>query len=58
MSEAHKSGVKGKAYRLLFELNKETIIRVKTPLGETEEYNTGSGLGHGTVEGGILSFGI
>ena len=55
MSEAHKSGVKGKTYRLLFELNKETIIKVNTPLGETEEYNTGSGLGQGTVEGAILS---
>ena len=55
MGEAYRSGVKGKAYRLLFQLNKETNIKVRTPLGETEESNTGAGLGQGTVEGAVLS---
>ena len=47
--------MKGKSYRLLFELNKETTIKVRTPLGETAEANTGAGLGQGTVEDAVLS---
>ena len=54
MGEAFQSGVRGKTYRLLFEMNKETTIKVKTPLGETEEAETGAHLGQGTVEGAIL----
>ena len=55
MEEAFKSGVKGKAYRLLFEMNKESIIKVKTPLGYSEEAETKAHLGQGTVEGAVLS---
>ena len=42
-------------YRLLYELNKSTVISVNTPLGETSETDTGEGLGQGTVEGAVLS---
>ena len=55
MGEAFKAGVKGKTYRLLFEMNKETKITVKTPLGNTEEEDTGAHLGQGTIEGAILT---
>ena len=55
LDEAFKSGVKGKAYRLLFEMNRKSKIKVKTPLGNTEEAETKAHLGQGTVEGAILS---
>ena len=36
-------------------MNKETKITVKTPLGNTEEEDTGAHLRQGTIEGAVLS---
>ena len=47
--------MKGKKYRLINELNKDTIIKVKTALGETEEAEIDDGIAQGGVESGILS---
>ena len=38
LGEAYLGGLKGKNYRLINELNKNTIIKVKTALGETKIY--------------------
>ena len=55
LSEVYKNNVKGKVYRLLYQMNKDTHIRVKTPVGYTEERSTGEGIGQGTLEGAVLS---
>ena len=55
LGEAYPAGLKGKMYRLMHELNKDTIIRVKTAVGETREVEVGAGLGQGGVESGVLS---
>ena len=55
MGELYDYNVRGKLYRLVFELNKETKIRVKTPVGLTEYEEVGEGLGQGTNEGAISS---
>ena len=55
MNEIYKNEVKGKIYRLLYEMNKNTRISVHTPVGVTEEEDTGEGLGQGTLEGAIVS---
>ena len=55
MGEAYRCGVKGKTYRLLYNMNKENKIKVKTPLGMTDEAETGANLGQGTIEGAVLS---
>ena len=55
MSELYKSDIKGKLYRLIFKLNENIKITVKTPVGNTEYEDTGNGLGQGTVDGAILS---
>ena len=55
MGEIFKSNVRGKLYRLLYHMNKNTRICVQTPVGVSEEENTGEGLGQGTVEGAIAS---
>ena len=55
MNELYKSNVQGKLYRLLFEMNKNTKISVQTPVGLTEECDTGEGVGQGTLEGAIIS---
>ena len=54
-SELYKSQVKGKAYRLLFNLNKNTRIRVKTPVGVSQAAETGPLVSQGSVEGAVIS---
>ena len=55
MNELYKSAVKGKLYRLLYNLNKETTITVRTPVGDTESASVGEGWGQGTSEEAIAS---
>ena len=55
MNELYKNEIRGKLYRLIYEMNKETHIRVQTPVGLTDECNTGEGLGQGTLEGAFVS---
>ena len=40
---------------MLYELNKDTRISVRTPVGDTEWRDTGEGWGQGTIEGAIVS---
>ena len=53
--ELYKSNIKGKVYRLIYLLNKNIRIRVKTPVGVTETEDTGSGMAQGTVMASIVS---
>ena len=55
MNELHRSGVKGKLYRLLYHMNENTRIQIQTPVGPTEECEVGETLGQGTVEGAVAS---
>ena len=55
MGELYESDIKGKVYRLLFKMNENTRIAVKTPVGKTEYKETGENVGQGTVEGAIVS---
>ena len=55
MNELYKLNVKGKLYRLIFNLNKSTEICVKTSVGKTNSADVGEGLGQGTNEGAIVS---
>ena len=55
MDACYEAGVKGKLYRLLFLLNKEAKIVVKTGTGVSETAETGENVGQGTVEGAIVS---
>ena len=51
MNELYKNDVRGKLYRLIFEMNKDTKIKVVTPVGLTEEANTGERVGQGMWRG-------
>ena len=53
--EVHKNGIRGKLYRLLYNMNKNTRICVETPVGLTEETDTGETVGQGTLEGAVVS---
>ena len=55
MNSIYNCGIKGKLYRLIFNMNKDTIIRVKTAVGETNEIETGENIGQGTLEGSNIS---
>ena len=55
MAELYKKNIKGKVYRLIYKLNENIRIKVKTPVGETESRDTESGVGQGTSEGAIIS---
>ena len=53
--EMYKRNVKGKVYRLMYGLNENIRIRVRTPLGLTDSRDTFAGIGQGTVSGAIVS---
>ena len=54
-SELYNSQVKGKVYRLLFNLNKTSRIKVKTSVGVSQSAVTGPLVTQGSVEGAVLS---
>ena len=45
MNSIYNCGIKGKLYRLIYNMNKDTKIRVRTAVGETEEKETGENIG-------------
>ena len=50
LNELYKNQVRGKLYKLLYEMNKDTRIKVRTAVGDPEERDTGEGWGQGTIE--------
>ena len=56
MDAIYSSGVRGKLYRLLYNMmNKNTIVKVNTGVGMSNEAETGENTGQGTGEGAIIS---
>ena len=55
MDTLYKCGVKGKLYRLWYEIYKDSQIRVKTASGLTEIRATGENVTQGSIGGAILS---
>ena len=55
LNEVHKYGVQGKLYRLLYGMNENTRISVQTPVGTSDECDTGETVGQGTLEGAVVS---
>ena len=47
--------MKGKKYRLLYELNKDARITVRTPVGDSEKRETGENIAQGSTEGSLTS---
>ena len=55
LNEVYISGVGGKIYRLIYEMNKNVKIKVKTPVGLTEVEETGPGASQGSVDAPVIS---
>ena len=53
--ELYQSEVRGKIYRLLYELNKNVTIKVQTPVGETESVDIGPTITQGSVDAAVIS---
>ena len=55
MDTLYKCGVRGKLYRLWYELYRDSLIRVKTAAGLSNEKSTGENVTQGSIGGAILS---
>ena len=55
MDALYNCGIKGKLYRLFYEMNRNTRIKVRTAVGTTSSADTGEGVGQGTLDGAIIS---
>ena len=55
MNELYNSKVTGKVYRLLFEMNRNVSIKVKTPVGMTESKEVDPLVSQESVEAALLS---
>ena len=55
LSELHASKIQGKVYRLIYRMNQNVKITVKTPVGLSETENCGPGASQGSVDAAIIS---
>ena len=55
MNSLFNREMKGKLYRLIYELNKDNSIIIKTGTGMTRSVITGENLSHGSIAGGSIS---
>merc|ERR1711954_581542 len=55
MSEVYNCQVKGRIYRLIYNMNKSVRIKIKTPVGVTDSEEVLDVVSQGTIESGIIS---
>ena len=55
LNELYKSNVKGKTYKLIYEMNKDTRVKVRTAVGDGKFEETDEGLAQGSMEAAIAS---
>ena len=55
LNQIYASNVKGKVYRLIYQMNKNIRIKVKTPVGITQSADTGPGAAQGSVDAAVIS---
>ena len=55
MRELYDKEIRGKLYRLIYKMNENIKIKVKTPVGVTDSADTGSGVGQGGVDAAVIS---
>ena len=55
MSEMYRGKIRGKPYRLIYEMNKRTNITVRTSVGDSKSIETKENMAQGSIEAAILS---
>ena len=54
-NELYKVKIRGRLYKLIYELNKDRRISVRNAVGESEKRSTNEGLSQGSIDAGITS---
>ena len=55
LNALYNCGIKGKLYRLIFELNRKTTLRVKTGVGISNSTDLGENITQGSIGGALVS---
>ena len=55
MNTLYNCGITGKLYRLMYEMNKKTLLRVKTGVGLSKSTELGENITQGSVGGALVS---
>ena len=55
MDSLYKRNIKGKIYRLMFNMNENVRVKVKTPVGTTKAGDAGPTVAQGSVDAAIIS---
>ena len=55
LNALYNSGVKGKLYRLVYELNRSTDLKVKTGVGLSSSATLGENITQGSIGGALIS---
>ena len=55
LNSLYHCGIKGKEYNLIYELNKQNEIRIKTSVGMSDPFLTGPTVSQGSIGGGLIS---
>ena len=55
MNTLYNCDIKGKLYRLIYELNKKTVLKVKTGVGLSESTELGENITQGSIGGALFS---
>ena len=55
LCQLYRGEIRGRLYRLLYEMNRKTKITVKTAVGESEPRETTENVSQGSVDGAVIS---
>ena len=55
MDSLYSAGVNGKVYRLIYELNKSTVLSISTGCGMTQPRRIGANIAQGSIGGALIS---
>ena len=55
MNSLFECGIRGKEYNLIYELNRQNRIQIKTSVGMSDTFTTGPIVSQGSIGGGLIS---
>ena len=55
MNTLYNCGINGKLYRMIYELNKKTVLKVKTGVGMSSSQEIGENITQGSIGGALIS---
>ena len=55
LNSLYQCGIRGKEYNLIYKLNKQNEIQIKTSVGMSDSFLTGPTVSQGSIGGGLIS---